>query len=241
LRRYHEQFEGGNKPYSLEELDQIAARHLYTYNRITSVSPELVINLSGCNTGASDICLSWLLRRDGVKYISYDTDSFYSRKAAEFLSGGEMIRKNFDLNMSVDANLEYLVPLCLGRRYVILFTEIIEHLDLSTFHRTLAAIKELPGPYYFYLTTPNLSHWTNIIKLLIGRTIFDGAGKQFFETSNYGHVHLFTAWQLKEILESHGLYGEHRHFSWPSIGSQKTCKASRLSGRNIEVIVQVPS
>lgn len=240
LLEYYELFENHKKPYTLNDINALIERHNYTFNEVRPlIKVKKFINLSGCGTGASDIVLSQLFSKVDIEYISFDTKHTYSELVADYLKGVSAFTREY-IDLSERHQTAYQKYFIDGSTNVILFTEIFEHLDISTIHRILEDLKNLCGNKLLYITTPNLHYWRNIIKQLMNIEIFDGGDCEAYKKSDYGHIHLFTSGQLKQIIESHGFECEIKYITWPKqLGKYYFSAVSRLNPRLCNELINI--
>jgi hypothetical protein len=197
-----------------------------------------IFNMSGLSCGHQDFCICYYLRRQGIDFKYYALE----HPNSPYLSNPEFLKKvsDFDINIihgilgDIDNNTiktNYESP------DIILFTEIVEHLDHSTFLHSLQILAEvLSDDGYVILTTPNLDSFDNRIKHLLGKEIdYWGDGIDNLKKGLFGHIAYYNIPRLRRLLADVGfeVYKSstvnYSHFD-PSIkGVSKVWKEIKLS------------
>jgi glycosyltransferase involved in cell wall biosynthesis/SAM-dependent methyltransferase len=174
LSRYH--VEGSPAKEMSDYLDTSFKRFLYTLNLIPEGSGNLL------EMGANPYFMSMLLRRyknDYKLYFSNYFDDTWPATSAQFVvseESAERIEFPFHHFNIEDSG----IPFEPGFFKVILFCEIIEHLIRDPISALLSIKNALEKDGYLILTTPNVSRFENVAKMILGGNIYDAY-------SAYGH------------------------------------------------------
>ena len=222
-------------PYSLEEIDAIIYRNLFTVKETINDlnnKPKEIVNLSGFSNGHPAIVLGLAYHYLDIKFRSYDTKS---NKFFEVVTNFKGLKDKVDFNeFEVQETSKYHFL----DNSVVLFTEIVEHLDLSYIYSFLSNLPRTN--YLLYITTPNIAYWKNILKILYGNKkyeVFTGYGRKEFLEKNYGHIHLFDKKFITTVFEDSGFNCKSKYFNWPINNKQllKDCSSNRVLGENISI------
>jgi SAM-dependent methyltransferase len=95
-----------------------------------------------------------------------------------------------------------------GAYDIVIFTEIAEHLDHSTFLTTLMAIRRvMKDDGILILTTPNLLSLPNRIHILLGNGdhLYGGDGTENLKKGIYGHIVFYDINRLTRLMNDVGL------------------------------------
>ena len=188
-----------------------ASRHAYIFKYIIDyISKNKMTNLKIINSSGishQDICMCHFLKKIlkiKYTYIVYEspTSSIINNEYLQKL----IIEFNIKLNLvNFDKSTNVFKDQSAGN--IVLFSEIVEHLDHSTFLNCLINIKEiiLPGGVLI-LTTPNLVSFINRIRILFGNGDgpYWGDGLDNYKKGLYGHITLYDIKRLTRILEDCG-------------------------------------
>jgi len=167
----------------LKELDKVKV------NRMLDV---------GCNNGDTSIKVADFVKCNDLFGVDIDETAIQKAK--------EKNVKAFKVNLDSDR-----LPFPDGAFDLVIMTEVIEHLVNGD-----AALQEasrvLSANGYFLLTSPNLSWYVNRLVLLFGyQPYWTGCGKynvgkfrRSINEDSSGHLRLFTARALVELLELNG-------------------------------------
>lgn len=101
---------------------------------------------------------------------------------------------------------------------IVIFGEVFEHLRISPL-RALQELRKVLRPNgYLILTTPNIAHLNNIVKLILGRNIlqqFPDDDTEFEHiTDSLVHIREYTISEVKILLERSGFMVEMAYHSW---------------------------
>jgi len=166
----------------------------------------------GCASGA----LGAALRARGAYVVGVENDPEYAARARE------------RLDQVVEADLEALDPVPLGRFDVLVAGDVLEHLqDPWTVLRRFAGIVEPDGTVVVSL--PNVRHWETIFAIAVqGR--FPRRNEGVFDRTHLRWFTLHDAWSL---VEQAGLRVEEveRRIRYRSVGGAKETAAARLIAR----------
>lgn len=177
------------------------------YSRQHSWKHLKILNASGISSGHQDFSIAKYLRED--KNLEFDWISYESPRS-EFLQHHlfeAMVKSlNIELRLS-EFNADGLIYGKETGYDIVLFTEIAEHLELSTFLKTLQVLnKKIKPGGYLILTTPNLLSFWNRRQILFGNGDFPfwGDGSANMEYGLYGHIVNYDIKRLKRILSDVG-------------------------------------
>jgi methionine biosynthesis protein MetW len=166
----------------------------------------------GCASGA----LGAALRARGAYVVGVENDPEYAARARE------------RLDQVVEADLEALDPVPLGRFDVLVAGDVLEHLqDPWTVLRRFAEIVEPGGTVVVSL--PNVRHWETVFAIGVqGR--FPRRNEGVFDRTHLRWFTLHDAWSL---VEQAGLRVEEveRRIRYRRVGGAKETAAARLIAR----------
>lgn len=190
----------------------LASRHAHTAREIleyatnNNLTTLRILNASGCQTGHQDFSICHFLRQKNlqVEWVIFESPENRHLESPVFKKMiGEL---NITCHLSDFANDRSLYGN--GLYDVVLFTEIAEHLEHSTFLRALTAIhNRIDENGILILTTPNLADVGNRFKLLLGNSDLGywGDGKENMTPSLWGHITLYGLTRLRRLLGDAGL------------------------------------
>lgn len=97
---------------------------------------------------------------------------------------------------------------------IVVFSEVIEHLTASP-KRALEEIKRvLKRGGYLVLTTPNLARASNIVKLILGRSLLPQVSESdWISSPSTPHLREYTVGELKQLVKQAGLENEKVYMS----------------------------
>lgn len=201
-----------------------ALRHAHTVEAIETYAKETgkkslsILNASGLACGHQDFSIAHeLSQRYNVKWTVFESPNspYLGNKTLEkYLTDLkiDLVLSNFKDSKSLYGK---------GHYDVIIFTEIAEHLDHTTFLKSLTAIRRrLKDDGILILTTPNVANLTNRIKLLFGDGDFTywGEGLGNLEAGLWGHIVYYDLSRLKRLLLDAGLQTERAYTFWYNKG-----------------------
>jgi 2-polyprenyl-3-methyl-5-hydroxy-6-metoxy-1,4-benzoquinol methylase len=203
-----------------------ALRHAHTVEAIDAYAQKTgkkslsILNASGLACGHQDFSIAHeLSQRYKVKWTVFE-----SPKSPYLVEKNKTLEKylkdlKIELVLSNFKNAKSLYGT--GKYDVILFTEIAEHLDHTTFLESLAAMRRrLTDDGILILTTPNVANLINRIKLLFGNGDFTywGEGQENLEAGLWGHIVYYDLNRLKRLLLDAGLQTQSAYTFWYNKG-----------------------
>ena len=191
----------------------LASRHAYTAREIleyatnNNLAKLRILNASGCQTGHQDFSICHFLRQKNlqVEWITFESPENRHLESPVFKRMIDELNITCQLsNFAIDEDLYGN-----GLYDVVLFTEIAEHLEHSTFLKAISAIhNRLDENGILILTTPNLAYVGNRLKLLLGNSDLGywGDGKENMASRHHwGHITLYGFTRLNRLLGDAGL------------------------------------
>lgn len=165
-----------------------------------------ILNASGVAYGSQDIPIKSYIDRHHSS-LSVEWYAIESPQS-EYLNDENLINmcEKSDVRI-VPADLKEVTWEDFDSFDIVLFTEIAEHLDYSTFLSTLISIKEVlvPGGILIF-TTPNKLRAKNRIKILFGNDdIYWGDSVENMESGLFGHITYYGPNRLERLLTDVGL------------------------------------
>ena len=166
-----------------------------------------ILNASGIACGHQDFSIMHYLRKRNIDIDYYVIDSPNN----DFISNETFKNyiKELHINLVlIDFNHDFIISDLIGSNFdIVIFTEIAEHLDYSTFLRTLKKLYnglEMEG--LLLITTPNFLSLRYRFKMLKGSTnsLFWGDGTENLSRGLYGHITYYDTQRLKRILNDIG-------------------------------------
>ncbi|MEW5801279.1 MAG: methyltransferase domain-containing protein [bacterium] len=188
-------------------------RHAYTILEIVRYAKKKdknflkILNASGLSCGHQDFSIATFLREQTAirfKWIAYESPH------SEYLSNDRFKSYISDLQINLRLSDWNQSPGLYGEDSdfdVVIFTEIVEHLDHSTLLKCLMAIRErMRDDGILVITTPNSVSLINRIKILLanGDDLYWGDGRQNYERGLYGHIAAFDLRRMERLLEDTG-------------------------------------
>lgn len=188
-----------------------AVRHAHTVRIIMAQTPGKrisILNASGLSCGHQDFSLASYLRSQGVDFSWRSCESPQSPYLHNPVFMDHVKRLGIDLYLSDFASEKEMYGAA-GEVYdVVLFTEIAEHLDHSTFLKALRELRNKVAPGgVLVLTTPNLVSLLNRIRIFSGDAdsgIFWGDGALNMANGLYGHIVAYDRRRLLRLLADAG-------------------------------------
>jgi hypothetical protein len=167
-----------------------------------------IVNASGMASGAQDFSIVDFLRHKSNIEVEW---SAFESPNSKYLENA--IFKDYLTKMSIQLHLVDFSKESNpfkghdAKSDIVLFTEIIEHLDYSVFLDSLRNIRTIMGEdAIMILTTPNLLRLANRIRFLIGSGDggFFGDGRANLEKSLFGHIINYDLKRLGRLLGDAG-------------------------------------
>ena len=185
-------------------------RHSHTINEILryaqikgwdSIS---MLNAGGMACGHQDFSISNYIRpKFKVSWTSIDHPSSPYLKSEIFM---DYIQK-YEIDLKLTELKDINQALNNNKFKIILFTEIVEHLEHGLLLQTLCALRQfMEDDGILIITTPNINHSLNRFKFLIGYDMagYYGDGKLNLKAGMWGHISLYTIGHLKRLLSDCG-------------------------------------
>ena len=203
----HEDAQSWARANSIRHAHTIAA--LIEYNRSMKRDRIRILNASGISCGHQDFSIATYLTGNGIKY----SWKVFESPGSRFLGNRRFKRYLKDLNIDLEtSDFSSTDPSKLygetGNEYdVVLFTEIAEHLDHTTFLNSLTAMnRKLKDKGRLILTTPNLVSLPNRMRILFGNgeLTYMGDGTRNLEKGVYGHIVYYDQMRLRKLLRDTG-------------------------------------
>ncbi len=183
--------------------------HIQKFINYNKKSPVNILNASGIAAGQVDFVIAEYLKN--TSKFAYNWHAIDSPNNS-YLTNSVFKEKVKDLSVTlklIDFNKPYkLNDLYANKFDIILFTEIAEHLDFSSFLNLLLQISQLlSNDGILIFTTPNLLSLGFRIKMLFGSTsgIFWGDGIENLKQGLFGHITSYDIGRLKYLLNEVGL------------------------------------
>jgi len=175
-----------------------------THKDALKISNIELLNASGLACGHQDFSIcEYFLKRYSIEWTVFESPRSPYLDKKKFK---ELVEK-FSIKIELSDFSSTDNPYGMGQYNIILFTEIIEHLDHSTLLNSLKSIRNrLKDKGILILTTPNLARLENRIKLLFGNGDLGywGDGCENLKKGLWGHIAYYDAHRLDRILRDTG-------------------------------------
>lgn len=191
-----------------------ALRHALTVKAILNNSDRKkkeglkILNASGINCGHQDFSIMEYLKNHFEEHVDWTVFDSPNNKYLKEEKFQEMLESSgIDLQLSDFKNADTLYGNNDSKYDVILFTEIAEHLEHSTFLKCLKVMRsKLSDNGVIVITTPNMLSLANRMRFLFGRgdRMYYGEGNKNLDFGLFGHIVLYDLYRLKKLLRDSG-------------------------------------
>jgi hypothetical protein len=193
-------------------------RHAHTIRTIlkyiekNKIDSFKILNASGLSTGNQDFAIVNYLRN--TQKLNFEWVVFESPKC-KFIQKNLFKKyiKDLKIHMELSDFSQTEVKDLFGTENekfdVVIFTDIIEHLDHTTFLNALKAIRlKMKDNAILIITTPNLVSLPHRIRILFGKGSLNyfGDGTLNLEEGIYGHINYFDITRLTRLLNDVGFH-----------------------------------
>jgi Methyltransferase domain len=207
---------GGDEQYSHLWAKHNSFRYAHVIKKILEYSEKYqkkainILNASGLSCGHQDFSINFYLRTKCLENIALKSWVAYEHPNSKYLQ--HPLFQKYVENYSIDIkkyDLSSNEQLDKVENYydVIIFTEIAEHLEHSTFLNTLSQLfVKLHDRGIIIITTPNFACLRNRITLLVGDgdLYYWGDGSQNKDFGLYGHIAYYDINRLTRLLNDSG-------------------------------------
>jgi hypothetical protein len=169
-----------------------------------------ILNASGISTGNQDFAIVNYLRNNrklNFEWVVYESPKCKFIQKDKFNEYLKDLKIQMELSDFSTTDVNELFGTLDEEYEVVIFTEIIEHLDHSTVLNTLRAIRQkMKSNAVLIITTPNLVSLPNRIRLLFGKGSLNyfGDGTLNLEEGIYGHINYYDITRLTSLLNDVG-------------------------------------